>query len=150
MITVTLSGRLPSGLSSFVVTRAVRSVVLATRPSLKGSVGVRFVTEAVMAKLNHSYRGKNRPTDVLSFTAEAPEKFRIPTGVAKELGDIIIAPAYARREAARRGISATEELVRLIVHGTLHLLGYDHATDAQESRMFRLQEKLVEKVATRL
>jgi probable rRNA maturation factor len=63
-----------------------------------------------------------------------------------ELGDIIIAPSVAREGAKRRAIGLTEELVRLIVHGTLHLMGYDHADAKTEERMFSIQEGIVERV----
>jgi probable rRNA maturation factor len=78
----------------------------------------------------------NRPTDVLSFSSED----------AGYLGDLAICVPYASREAKRRAIPVTEELVRLLVHGTLHLSGYDHATAKQEEVMFRLQERIVESI----
>ena len=63
-----------------------------------------------------------------------------------ELGDIVICPSYATREAKRRAISAREELLRLMIHGVLHLKGYDHATEDEEMVMFRLQEELLERI----
>jgi len=107
------------------------------------SVSVSFVSEAAMRKLNREHMGKDRPTDVLSFPLES---FYTPPKEAKLLGDIVICPAYAEREAKRRAIPPREELARLLIHGILHLAGYDHATPAEESRMFALQERAVETV----
>jgi probable rRNA maturation factor len=102
-------------------------------------VGIRFVTPRTIQTLNTDYRHKSQPTDVLSFKASTPW-----SKLAPEIGDIVICPSYAAKEAKRRGLSAEEELVRLVIHGTLHLKGYDHVTEAEEFRMFSLQEQLVE------
>jgi len=82
-----------------------------------------------MRALNRRYRGKDRSTDVLAFPGE---------GAA--LGDIVISLPYAAREARRRGESRTRELERLLLHGYLHLLGYDHEVD--EGQMDRLEARL--------
>jgi probable rRNA maturation factor len=117
---------------------------------------VALVTDAQMARWNRAYRGKNRPTDVLSFPADGSHaepatrrKHRQPrraratrisaaraasaSGSAPEyLGDIAIAPAVARRNALRLGRAFDHEMRILILHGILHLLGYDHETDSGE------------------
>jgi probable rRNA maturation factor len=103
-------------------------------------VGVTFVSEEKMHALNKKFRGKDRPTDVLSFVAA---EVNIPKKAAEDLGDLVICPAYAAREAARRGLSLREELLRLLAHGVLHLAGYDHATEAEETIMFAKQERCV-------
>ena len=87
-------------------------------------VSVVFCGDRLMAGLNRRWRGKDRPTDVLSFPAEgAPAGF---------LGDIVISVPYASRQARRRGESRAREVDRLLLHGYLHLLGYDHETDRGE------------------
>lgn len=102
------------------------------------SVSVSFVSLAQMQKLNKLYRKKNRPTDVLSFSSQG-------TKSEPELGDMFICAPYAAKEAKRRSISLREELLRLFVHGLLHLKGYDHVTEEEEIRMFTLQENLLAK-----
>lgn len=106
-----------------------------------GAVSVALVTDAEMKKWNRAFRGKNRATDVLSFPVDGPAKTkpapsrrprlkssaRTPTGLY--LGDIAIAPAVARHNARRFGRTFSTEMRILIVHGILHLLGYDHETD---------------------
>jgi len=77
-----------------------------------------------MAGLNRRWRGKDRPTDVLAFPAQV-----VAEGF---LGDIVISIPYATRQARRRGESRASEVDRLLLHGYLHLLGYDHETDQGE------------------
>jgi rRNA maturation RNase YbeY len=101
-------------------------------------VSVLAVDEAEMAELNHSYRGKTGPTDVLSFALNEGEG-----GEAQEywLGDIVVCPAVAARQAAEAGHSAERETCWLLVHGLLHLLGYDHERGAAEARIMRDKEQ---------
>lgn len=100
-------------------------------------------------QLNRDYRGVDAPTDVLSFASEADEATEqtlvLPPELAAEmaeyLGDIVIAYPYAARQAAHFGNSVAAELRLLAVHGTLHLLGYDHATPEEEAAMWARQEE---------
>ncbi len=140
MIYLSLSGSLPSGVTPALAKRAVEEAFLKARRKADGALAIRFVTETEIAKLNKQYRGKARPTDVLSFAPNFPV---VASGSEREYGDLFICSAYAKREAKRRGIPFEEEIVRLMVHGTLHLLGYDHATDEEETRMFGLQERAI-------
>ena len=87
-------------------------------------VSVLFCGDRRMAGLNRRWRRKNRPTDVLAFPAGDDG--------ARFLGDIVISVPYATRQARRRGDSPAREMDRLLVHGYLHLLGYDHETDDGE------------------
>jgi probable rRNA maturation factor len=123
------------------------------------SMTICLVSEAEIARWNRAYRAKSGPTDVLSFPAEedghgsraarktgsTPEpKRRLPGAregeLAGYLGDIAIAPAVARRNARRLGRSMGRELRILMLHGALHLLGYDHERDHGE--MERLERRL--------
>ena len=105
------------------------------------SVGVVWVSLNEMRVLNRQYRKKDRPTDVLSFESVDPEEKR-----EGYLGDLVICPEYAKAEAKRRGLSATEEILRLVIHGTLHLAGYDHATPSDEEKMFGVQERTLSRI----
>jgi probable rRNA maturation factor len=120
------------------VAQVARAVLRAEKVS-DAMVSVTFVSTAAMQRLNKKHLRRNRPTDVIAFG------FRRVTRRAPVVGDIYIAPDVARDAAAANGITVREELVRLIVHGTLHVLGYDHPeTDARDkSRMWRKQERLV-------
>lgn len=112
-------------------------------------VTVCLVSDAEIAEMNKKFRNKPGPTDVLSFPAvQRRRPARLPsrrapgprTGKYRSLGDIAIAPAVARRYARRNGRALPEELEVLILHGVLHLLGYDHETD--HGRMDRIEQKL--------
>jgi probable rRNA maturation factor len=99
-----------------------------------------FVTSGEMAQLNAQYRGKQGPTDVLSFELDdpwAPPPEQGAEGVL--IGDVVICPDVAREHAERDGITFDEQLWILAIHGTLHLLGYDHE-DAKGARLMEARE----------
>lgn len=110
-----------------------------------GSAFVRFVTDAEMARLNRTFRKKAKTTDVLSFPSE---KRSCPEGLRQRVkslkgafwGDIAISPVVARRNAKPFGRTFEEEICILMLHGILHLLGYDHETDRGE--MERVEARL--------
>lgn len=106
-------------------------------------VSITLVDRNAIARLNRRHLGHRGATDVISF-AFRRERDRDPV-----VGDIYIAPDVARENAVGQGISVREELVRLIVHGVLHVLGYDHPDDAEHrltSLMWRRQEAIVRRV----
>lgn len=112
-------------------------------------VSLTFVSEKRMQEINMAQRKKDRPTDVLSFATAEEVRMSTPLSLPTELGDIFLCPIYARREAKRRGIDEREELVRLLIHGVLHLQGYDHASVDEEVEMFGLQERLLQQMVKR-
>jgi probable rRNA maturation factor len=129
--------RLP--LSRALVRRVVEAVLKAERR--QGLISVTFLGRDSMRRLNSAHKGHDRPTDVLSFPLEAPD--------GRLVGDVYICSWVARREAQARGISLREELIRLVIHGTLHVLGHDHPEGAERTRsgMWRRQERYVEALA---
>ncbi len=140
-----LGQKLPAVLPETDLKRIGRVVPEALRIKSKGEVSLGFVGEKEMQKLNTQYMGKKSPTDVLSFPAAKGAQFREP-GAPQYWGDLVVCIPYASREAKRRGIDPGEEIVRLIVHGLLHLRGFDHRNEKEEFKMFSLQESLVDKV----
>lgn len=100
-------------------------------------ISVTFVTKRRIATMNHEFLDHAGATDVITFELE-PSR-----GVV--LGDIYIAPDVARQNATAAGVGMREELIRLVVHGTLHVLGYTHDDDAARmaGRMWKRQEALV-------
>lgn len=115
-----------------------------------GSLTVCLVSDAEIARWNGAYRGKRKPTDVLSFRADEDAANRPRNARPKHaairsyLGDIAIAPAVARRNARRFGRTFDDEMRILILHGMLHLMGYDHETDTgqMDHREQRLRRAL--------
>jgi probable rRNA maturation factor len=145
--------RLP--LARALVRRVVEAVLKGERR--QGLISVTFLGRESMRRLNAAHKGQDRPTDVLAFALEVPPEGRPVLGrsgpavrrSAPVVGDVYICPWVARREAEARGISLREELVRLVVHGTLHALGHDHpeGTERTRSAMWRRQERYVEALA---
>jgi probable rRNA maturation factor len=136
-------------------TRALESFLLRVRRELdlkQAQVTVCLVSDAEIAGMNESFRKKRGPTDVLSFPAvklRQPRRSKrrpaslVPfpqDGDAASLGDIAIAPAVAKRNAKNFGRTLPAELKILILHGVLHLLGFDHEADRGE--MDRTEKKL--------
>ena len=111
----------------------------------ESGVTIALVSDAEIARMNETFRKKEGPTDVLSFPAARRRPRSLPRATSKQkagefLGDIAIAPATARRYARKHGRTLPVELRVLILHGVLHLLGYDHETDRGE--MDRVERKL--------
>ena len=100
------------------------------------SFAVRFTSDREVRRLNRDFRGKDRPTDVLSFPGEEP----VVPGDGHHLGDVVIAVPTARRQAAELGHDLRHELRLLLLHGVLHCLGHDHETDG--GTMDRLERRL--------
>lgn len=94
------------------------------RLDLEGEVGVKFCTAPAMADLNSRFRGKGGPTDVLAFPDGTPR----PEG-GTYIGDVVIAASVAQDQAREAGITLEAELKRLLLHGLLHLAGFDHEVD---------------------
>lgn len=108
-------------------------------------LSIALVDDATIRELNHTYRYKDKPTDVLAFPLQDPLPPR-PVGL---LGDVILSIETARRQAARHRRSLLAELTMLLAHGLLHLLGHDHQTDAQERDMTARTRQLEAAAAAR-
>jgi probable rRNA maturation factor len=108
-------------------------------------LGITLVDLERMTTLHEDWMQEPGPTDVLSFPIDevrsAPEGHEPEPGI---LGDIVLCPAFAAPQAAVAGRSLDQELQFLVTHGTLHLIGYDHATPEEYDAMFRLQDGLLE------
>ena len=101
-------------------------------------LGVLVTNDEAARRLNREYAGEDEPTDVLAFSLREGEEFVSPDGVMR-LGEVIISYPTASRQAAEAGRQVDEEIAHLLVHGILHLLGYDHAEPDEAWRM-RLRE----------
>lgn len=96
-----------------------------------------FLNSSDMRRINFKYRKKNKSTDVLSFISEDP----------RSLGELLICTDVIRKQAREHGVSFKEELFLMIVHGVLHLLGYDHELSKKEEKlMFSIQTKIFERL----
>jgi len=110
-------------------------------------LSILLVDVEYMAELNHRWMDGDGPTDVLAFPMDESSVDHGPGESGGEpalLGDIVLCPEIAAKQAAGAGHSPADELALLTVHGTLHLLGYDHAEPDEEREMFGLQARLLE------
>ena len=120
------------------VERAVRMVAEAEGVG-RGEISVTFLDAVTMEDLNETHLESEGPTDVIAFNLGAADN---------PLGDVYVCPEVAANASAELGVELREELLRLVVHGALHLFGYDHPADAgrEESEMFRVQENLLSQI----
>ena len=134
-VVVSGSGRLPGAL----VRRAVGAVLAGEQRT--AHISVTFLGQAAMQRLNREYKRHDRPTDVISFALPQPD--------GSLAGDIYLCRGVAAREARERNLPVRQELLRLVIHGTLHVLGHDHPTDnrREQSSMWKRQERYLRTVA---
>lgn len=116
-------------------------VMMALDVPVELELTVTCVDGELIAALNRQHLGGDGPTDVLAFPIDAPAD--VVPGVPGLLGDVVVCPAVAHRQAGDHGRSADGEVDLLVVHGALHLLGYDHAEQAERTEMFALTDALL-------
>ena len=104
----------------------------------EADLAIRLVDEAEGRALNRHYRGKDYPTNVLSFPAELPEGVKLPL-----LGDLVICAPVVAREAAEQAKALRAHYAHLTVHGVLHLLGWDHEDDVEAEAMEQLEREIL-------
>jgi probable rRNA maturation factor len=118
-----------------VVSRARSAALAALEGREEGGVAILLADDEAVGELNREWRGKQGPTNVLSFPA-APS-------AAPHLGDIALAYETCAREAAEQGKALEHHVTHLVAHGVLHLLGWDHQTDAEADRMEALEREIL-------
>ncbi len=112
--------------------------------AVPAEIALRIVTRDEMQKLNHEYRGLDRPTNVLSFAIDSP-----PEAIPRILGDIVICRDIVIDEARDQGKKPDAHWAHMTVHGVLHLCGYDHEQDADASEMEALEAEILVKLGFR-
>jgi len=129
--------------------RSVADAALVALDRTSSSVAIAFVRDRTIKRLNRTHRGTDRGTDVLSFPAHDPDRDRRSLRLedANYLGDVVVSVETARLQSERAGHSLEREVSELVIHGVLHLCGYDHETDRGEmNRMeWKLRRKLLDK-----
>jgi probable rRNA maturation factor len=132
------------------ILRAVGAAVAHSRhTALAGSsvpveVSAKLTNDAEVQALNLAYRGKDKPTNVLSFPMASPDLLAAAADgddIEILLGDVVLAHETCVREAAERGIAVRDHAAHLLVHGTLHLLGYDHETGDEDAEQMEAVER---------
>ncbi|HTK60445.1 MAG TPA: rRNA maturation RNase YbeY [Candidatus Baltobacteraceae bacterium] len=131
--------RVAAPVSDAWVRKLVAAALKGAKAKTTDEVGVVFVADKEMIALNTAHRHKRKTTDVLSFGNDGAW----PGEGKGLLGDIVISMPQIRRQAAKAGKPVRDELAMMLVHGTLHLLGYDHETVKDEKVMFPLQKRIL-------
>lgn len=120
------------------------SMAALSHEGAEGDICIELTSDSIIHLMNRELRGVDRPTDVLSFPVnEGEELIAIPDG---HLGDIMISLDTARRQAEEFGHSAARETAFLAIHGTLHILGYDHIRPEDEEIMTAKQREIIQKI----
>ena len=126
-----------AGLDQLVQTAVASALRSGGADPEESEIAILFTDDQSIAAINAEWRGITKPTNVLSFPA-APG-LPVPAGEPRPLGDIVLAHGVIVREAAEQGKTLHDHTAHLIVHGVLHLLGYDHEADAEAVEMERLE-----------
>jgi probable rRNA maturation factor len=135
--------------------RLVKQSIATQGIGAKVELGLLVTDDATVHELNRKYRGKDKTTDVLSFAFEADRRgdaatgFVMPPGEIIHLGEVIVSYPRAVEQAAERKHPVEDELALLVVHGVLHLLGYDHDRPGREREMRSLEQRVLSAVQGR-
>ena len=140
MIHVEINPSLQTRLTADILERASAAVL--ERQSADGDLTIVLTDDAQLHELNRDYLGIDAPTDVLSFPASETD----PETARRYLGDILISVPRAEEQARAAGHELEAEVQLLAVHGTLHLLGYDHAEVEEKARMWKAQAEILERL----
>lgn len=138
MIHIVVNPSLQTGLRPAALERAALAVL--AHQSVDGDLTVVLTDDAQLHKLNQDYLGIDASTDVLSFPASETD----PDTARRYLGDILVSVPRAEEQARAAGHALEAEVQLLVVHGTLHLLGYDHAEAGEKARMWKAQAEALE------
>ena len=128
--------------SSDAVCGWVEQTLRAAHPGREADVSVRIVDEREMRALNRDYRSQDKPTNVLAFPAGDPGF--VPPGETPLLGDVVVCAGVVAREAGEQGKPLEHHWAHMLVHGTLHLLDYDHTSEEQAGVMEALERRILD------
>ncbi len=128
--------------------RDIARGVLTAEGAPPGELSIAIVSEETIRRLNCDYAGEDAATDVLSFSQREGEPFPSSFEGVLPLGEVVIAYPVAQRQATEQGHTAEREVAHLLIHGVLHLLGYDHLEPEEERRMRAKEEALLRAVAS--
>ena len=138
MIHIEVNPSLQTSLAPDILERAAQAVL--AHQSADGDLTIVLTDDAQLLELNREYLGIDAPTDVLSFPASETD----PETARRYLGDILISITRAEEQARTAGHTLEAETQLLTIHGTLHLLGYDHAEAEEKARMWKVQAQILE------
>jgi len=126
--------------------RAAEVALRYENPDTEAEIGLVITDDDGIRDLNRRFRRIDAPTDVLAFSTHEAGEFVLPSELPPYLGDIIISYPRAAEQAAQMGHSTDRELAVLVIHGVLHLLGYDHDEEANRARMWAAQDLILQQL----
>lgn len=146
MIVIVVQDPFQDQISEQLLCTAAEAALQLSGVSDSPSLSIRITDDAEMQDLNRRFRGIDKTTDVLSFG----EDFTDPDLESRYVGDVVVSFPQAVIQAKNRGHTAAEELQLLVIHGVLHLLGFDHGTEAEKEHMWSLQGNILEEVGLKI
>lgn len=141
MIDIVVDDGIDTGMDAEIIEKAIENTCLAAKNIKKTSLCIRFANNKAVQQLNSEWRNQDKVTDVLSFPMQEDE-----LDATESLGDIILAMPFVAQEAIRLDLPTSHHTLHLIVHGTLHLLGYDHIDDADALEMQSLENQIMQRL----
>jgi len=142
-VQVQIDGRFQGQVQPELLHRAARATLVHQHVDESCALVVAVTDDDALRELNRRHRGVDAPTDVLAFPGEAPGPFVAAPGQPRYLGDVVVSFHRADAQAAEAGHDAQAELQLLVVHGVLHLLGYDDGTEEQRVHMWAVQAEIL-------
>jgi probable rRNA maturation factor len=146
MVTIQVKRNIRLPIDKTILLSAAQTTLELTKSTIGSSLGMVIGNDRLVQKLNAKYRQVDAPTDVLSFAAGEVD----PDTKDVYLGDIVISLARATEQANHEGHPVGEELQLLVVHGTLHLLGYDHESIDDRKKMQAAQDQILDQLGLKL
>lgn len=131
------------GLDAHALERMAAHALAVQKVARPAELSVLLTSDAAIRELNRAYRDTDATTDVLSFSQTEGEAFAVPDGETPHLGDVIISLETASRQADEHSLALQDEVAHLLVHGILHLLGYDHEDSEDEAEMRRHEDAIL-------
>jgi probable rRNA maturation factor len=132
-----------SGVDVDALERLVARILQEESVEADAGLSLLLADDALLQQLNRDHRGRDEPTDVLSFGAEEGEAAPRASGEPRYLGDIAVSVERVRVQAAEAGLGLAQELAHVVLHGVLHLLGYDHERPEDDARMREREESVL-------
>jgi probable rRNA maturation factor len=148
-INVIIEGEFPGCPDASWVQGVVAQVLRVQDIGGDAEIGLVITGQEKVRELNRTYRGKDRPTDVLAFYMTGAGEFVPPPDGVKHLGEVVISYPQAALQAREQGHSVEKELRILIIHGVLHLLGYDHEETRQKKEMSACEQAILSEIESK-
>ncbi|HID37264.1 MAG TPA: rRNA maturation RNase YbeY [Ghiorsea sp.] len=141
MIDLVIDDGIAIDIDAEIIEKAIETTCLVAKNIKNPSLCTRFANNEAVQQLNSEWRNQDKVTDVLSFPMQDDE-----LDATESLGDIILAMPFVAQEATRLDLLTSHHILHLIVHGTLHLLGYDHIDDADAQEMQGLENQIMQRL----